>query len=49
MLDKQMIPHLKALDVGSKIVKNSSVVLLGRNDHATFLVKSTHFKEEFAR
>ena len=45
MLDKQMIPHFKGLDVGSKISQElpcSSV----RDNHATFLVKNTLFKEE---
>ena len=47
MLDRQMIPHLKALDVSFKISQEqlcSSV----RDDHATFLVKNTLFEEEVA-
>ena len=45
MLDEQMMPHLKGVDVDSKYLKNSHVI---RDDHATFLVKNTLFKEEAA-
>ena len=47
MLDIQMIPHLKGLDVGVKICQEqlrSSI----RDDYANFLVKITFFKEEVA-
>ena len=47
MLDKQMIPHLNALDVGVKICQEQSCRSI-RNDHATFLVKTTLFKEDVA-
>ena len=47
MLDKQMIPHLKALDVKSKISQENLCSYV-RDDHTTFLVKNTLFKEEVA-
>ena len=47
MLDKQMIPHFKPLDVGSKISQEQPCSSI-RDDHATFLVKNTLFKEEVA-
>ena len=47
MLDKQMIPHFKGLDVGSKISQEQPCSSI-RDDHATFLVKNTLFKEEVA-
>ena len=43
MLDKQMIPHFNGL-VGSKISQEKPYSSI-RDDHATFLVKSTLFKE----
>ena len=45
MLDKQMIPHFNALDIGSKISQEQPCSFV-REDHATFLVKNTLFKEE---
>ena len=42
MLDKQMIPHLKALDVGSKISQEQSHSFV-RDDQATYLVKNYTF------
>ena len=45
MLDKQMIPHLESLDVSSKISQEQPYSFI-RDDHATFLVKNTLFKEE---
>ena len=45
MLDKQMIPHFNALDVGSKTFQEQQCSFI-RDDHATFLVKSTLFKED---
>ena len=47
MLEKQMIPHLKGLDVGFKISQEQPFNFI-RDDHATFLVKNTLFKEEVA-
>ena len=47
MLDKQMIPHFKGLDIGSKISQEQPCCSI-RDDHATFLVKNTFFKEEVA-
>ena len=47
MLDKQMIPHMKGLDVGVKICQKQLGSSIG-GDHATFLVKNTLFKEEVA-
>ena len=47
MLDKQMIPHFKDLDVGSKISQEQLCSFI-MDDHATFLVKNTLFKEEVA-
>ena len=47
MLDKQMISHLKALDVAVKIYQKQLCSFI-RDDHATFLVKDTLFKEEVA-
>ena len=47
MLDKQIIPHFKLLDVGSKISQEQPCSS-SRNDYATFLVKNTLFKEEVA-
>ena len=43
MLDKKMMLHLKALDVGSKISQEQPCSSV-RDDHATFLVKNTLFK-----
>ena len=48
MLDKQMIPHLKGLDVGVKICQEQLCGSI-RDDHTTFLVKITLFKVEVAR
>ena len=45
MLDKQMIPHLKALDVSVKICQEQLHSCI-RDNHATFLVKHTLFKED---
>ena len=45
MLDKQMIPHFKGLDVGFKISQEQPCSFI-REDHATFLAKNTLFKEE---
>ena len=47
MLDKQMIPHLKGLDIGTKIYQEQ-LCSSTRIDHATFLVKDILFKEEVA-
>ena len=47
MLDKQMIPHLKGLDIGVKICQEQLCSSIS-DDHATFLVKDTLFKEEVA-
>ena len=47
MLIKQMIPHLKVLDVSGKICQEQLCSFI-RDDHATFLVKITLFKEEVA-
>ena len=47
MLDKQMIPHFNGLDVGSKISQEQPCSSI-RDNHATFLVKNTLFKEEVA-
>ena len=47
MLDKQMIPHFKGLDVDFKISQEQPYGFI-RKDHATFLVKNTLFKEEVA-
>ena len=47
ILDKQMIPHFKGLDVGFKISQEQPCSFI-RDDHATFLVKNTLFKEEVA-
>ena len=47
MLDKQMIPHFKPLDVGFKISQEQPCSSI-RDDQATFLVKSTLFEEEVA-
>ena len=47
MLDKQMIPNFKPLDVGSKVSQEQPCSSI-RDDHATFPVKSTLFKEEVA-
>ena len=47
MLDKQMIPHFEGLDVGSKISQEQPCSFI-RDDHTTFLVKNTLFKEEVA-
>ena len=47
MLDKRMIPHFKGLDVNSKICQGQPCSFI-RDDHATFLVKNTIFKEEVA-
>ena len=47
MLDKQMIPHLKALDICINICQEQLFSSI-RDDHATFLVKNTLFKEEVA-
>ena len=45
MVDKHMIPHLNALDVGVKICQEQLCSSI-RDNHATFLVKITLFKEE---
>ena len=45
MLDKQMIPHLKASDVSYRISQEQLCNSI-RDDHTTFLVKNTLFKEE---
>ena len=47
MLDKQMIPHFKGLEVGSKI-SQAQLCSSFRDDYTTFLVKNTLFKEEVA-
>ena len=47
MRDKQMIPHFKGRDVGLKISQEQPCSFIGDN-HATFLVKNTIFKEEVA-
>ena len=47
MLDKQMIPHFKPLYVGFKISQEQPCSSI-RDDHATFLVKNTLFKEKVA-
>ena len=47
MPDKRMIHHFKPLDVGSKISQEQPCSSI-RDDHATFLVKNTLFKEEVA-
>ena len=47
MLDKQMIPHFKPLNVDSKISQGQLCSSI-KDDHATFLVKNTLFKEEVA-
>ena len=47
MLDKQMMPHLKGLDVCVKICQEQLCSFI-RDDQATFLVKITLFKEEVA-
>ena len=47
MQDKQMIPHLKGLDVNFKISQEQPCSFI-RDDHATFHVKNTLFKEEVA-
>ena len=45
MLDKQMILHLKALDVGVKMCQEQLCSSI-RDDRATFLVRNTLIKEE---
>ena len=45
MVDKQMIPHFKPLDVCFKISQEQLCSSI-RDDHATFLVKNTLSKEE---
>ena len=45
MLDKELIPHFKGLDVGFKISQEQPCSFI-MDDHATFLVKNTLFKEE---
>ena len=45
--DTSWIPHFKSLDVGFKISQEQPYSSI-RNDHATFLVKNTLFKEEVA-
>ena len=47
MLDKQMILHFKDLYVGFTIPEEQPCSFI-RDDHATFLVKNTLFKEEVA-
>ena len=47
MLDKRMIPYLKGLDVSVKISQEQLCSSI-RDNHATFLVKNTLFKEEVA-
>ena len=42
MLGKQMIPHLKALDVGAKICQEELCSSI-RDNHATYLVKDILF------
>ena len=46
-LHRQIIPHFLALDVGIKICQEQLCSFI-RDDHATFLVKNTPFKEEVA-
>ena len=46
-LNKQMIPHFLALDIGVKICQEQLCSSI-RDDHATFLVKNTLSKEEVA-
>ena len=46
-LHKQMIPHFLALDVWLKIPQAMLCSSI-RDNHATFLVKNTLFKEEVA-
>ena len=43
MLDKQMIPHFKGLDVGFKTSQEQPCSFI-RDDHATFLVKKYTFE-----
>ena len=45
MLDKQMMPHFKGLDIGLKISQEQPCTSI-RDDHATFHVKNTLFREE---
>ena len=45
VLDKQIIPHFNGLDVGFNISQEQPCSFI-RDDHATFLVKNTLFKEE---
>ena len=47
MLDKQMIPHFKPLDVDFKLSQEQPCSSI-RDDQTTFLVKNTLFKEEVA-
>ena len=47
MLHKHMIPHFLAHDVGLQI-SQAQLCSSIRDDHATFLVKNTLFKEEVA-
>ena len=47
LLDKQMMPHFKGLDVGFSISQEQPCSSI-RDDHATFLVENTLFKEEIA-
>ena len=47
MLDKQMIPQFKGLDVAFEKYQEKPCSFI-RDDQATFLVKNTLFKEEVA-
>ena len=47
MLDKQMIPHLNALDAGIKIYQEQLCSSI-RDDQTTFVIKNTLSKEEVA-
>ena len=47
VLDKQMILQFKGLDVGLKMSQEEPCSFI-KDDHATFLVKTTLFKEEVA-
>ena len=47
MLDNHMVPNFKGLDVVFKISQEQPYSFI-RDDHATFLVKNTLFKEEIA-
>ena len=47
LLDNQMIPHFRGLDVAFKISQEQPCSFI-RDGHATFLVKNTLFKEKVA-